>query len=72
MYGTNKKAMENVSFVIPLWILKHWFIFVMNAIMDRLKDDVSFVVTQVLPMRTIVVNAYNKKRIEMDVLKLSI
>lgn len=45
---------------------------VMNAIMVPSKVDVVFVVEWVLRMRIIVENVSNKKRIVMDVPKLSI
>lgn len=62
----------SVLYVIHLSIPLHWYTFVMNAIMVRSRDDVACVVESESRMPTIVENVSNKKRIEMDVPKLSI
>lgn len=66
------QATGNALFVIPLSILTLLSTFVMSAIMVPSKAAAWFVATQESLMPTIAGNAYNKKRIEMDVLKLSI
>jgi hypothetical protein len=60
-----------VSFVIPLFIQLNWYEYVKNVITGVFRDDVSSVGGQVLQMPIIVENVSNRRRIEMDVQKLS-
>ena len=61
--------MGNASFVTHSFDLMFLFIFVMNAIMDHSKEDVSFVVLSVFQMHIIAANALYKRK--MYVLKHS-
>jgi len=59
----------NVSFVIHMFDLMSLSVFVMNAIMEVLREDVSFAEHLAFPMRIIAVNVHFKKKIEMDAQK---
>lgn len=47
----------------------HWLKFAMNAIMDLIKEDALFAEEQEFPMLFTVKNVFNRKKIEMVVLR---
>jgi len=67
-----KSATACVAFATPLSTLKNWCIFAMNAITAATKAVAPSAAIRVSRMPFIVENAFNWKRIEMDVPKLSI
>lgn len=64
--------MENVLYVILMYVLAPLFVYVTNAIMDHIRDVVLHVVDQGYLMLTIVKSVLYKRRIGMDVQRLSI
>lgn len=72
MVGFASSATENASSAIVTCDHVDWFAFAMNATMALMKADVSFVEAKASRTHIIARNAQFKKKIEMDVPKLSI